>query len=299
VSPNYPANQNRNNAIKAGVIGYPVSHSLSPTIHNYYLKKFNIIGSYEKIEIPNNSYEEFSQKIFDLKNQGFAGFNVTLPHKENIFKLCDILSDKARSTKAVNTVLITQDNKIFGENSDIDGFIKNFYNHFPNFDFHNKTALVIGAGGAARAVIYSLITHKISKIIIANRSQEKAFAMLDDFKKLAAQNRVELDFISLGDSHKIIANCNLLINTSPLGMINQPPLDIDISSAKKNLIVYDIVYKPLHTNLLQQAQSLNLPIITGIGMLIEQALIGFEMWFHHKPKFENELEKILINQLKL
>ena len=285
-------NSNSKKLIKAGVVGFPISHSLSPTIHNFYLKKYKINGTYEAFAIPNENFEESIKNLVD--QQQLSGFNITIPHKEKIYNLCSHLSKTAQITKAVNTVIILQNGKFFGHNSDADGFIKNFYNHCPNYQLSNKKCFVIGAGGASRAIIYSLISQKVAKIFIANRDHEKALKLIEDFKNFSQQNLVELEFVPLKKNFEFLSEIDLIINSTSLGMINQSKLDIDISNAKKSAIVYDIVYKPLITDILKQSETLNLKIITGIGMLIEQALIGFEAWFKIKAEFDLELEKILL-----
>ena len=181
-------NPSLKNKIKAGVIGFPISHSLSPIIHNFYLNKYKINGTYESFAIPNENFEESIANLVD--KQDLAGFNITIPHKEKIYNLCHHLSKTAQITKAVNTVIIMQNGKFFGHNSDAEGFIKNFYNHCPNYQLNQKNCLLIGAGGASRAIVYSLISQKVAKIFIANRDQEKALKLIADFKNFSQQNLV-------------------------------------------------------------------------------------------------------------
>jgi shikimate dehydrogenase len=285
-------NPSLKNKIKAGVIGFPISHSLSPIIHNFYLNKYKINGTYEAFAIPNENFEDSIENL--IQQQNLSGFNITIPHKEKIYNLCHHLSKTAQITKAVNTLIVMQNGKFFGHNSDAEGFIKNFYNHCPNYQLNQKKCLLIGAGGASRAIVYSLISQKVAKIFIANRDQEKALKLIADFKNFSQQNSVELEFIPLKTQFDFLNEIDLIINGTSLGMINQQKLDIDISNAKKTAIVYDIVYKPLITDLLKQANELDLKIITGIGMLIEQALVGFEALFKTKAEFDSELEKILL-----
>ena len=285
-------NPSLKNKIKAGVIGFPISHSLSPIIHNFYLNKYKINGTYEAFSIPNENFEDSIENL--IQQQNLSGFNITIPHKEKIYNLCHHLSKTAQITKAVNTLIVMQNGKFFGHNSDAEGFIKNFYNHCPNYQLKQKKCLLIGAGGASRAIVYSLISQKVAKIFIANRDQEKALKLIADFKNFSQQNLVELEFTPLKTQFDFLNEIDLIINGTSLGMINQQKLDIDISNAKKTAIVYDIVYKPLITDLLKQANELDLKIITGIGMLIEQALVGFEAWFKTKAEFDPELEKILL-----
>ena len=285
-------NPSLKNKIKAGVIGFPISHSLSPIIHNFYLNKYKINGTYEAFSIPNENFEDSIENL--IQQQNLSGFNITIPHKEKIYNLCHHLSKTAQITKAVNTLIVMQNGKFFGHNSDAEGFIKNFYNHCPNYQLNQKKCLLIGAGGASRAIVYSLISQKVAKIFIANRDQEKALKLIADFKNFSQQNLVELEFVALKTQFDFLNEIDLIINGTSLGMINQQKLDIDISNAKKTAIVYDIVYKPLITDLLKQANELDLKIITGIGMLIEQALVGFEAWFKTKAEVDPELEKILL-----
>lgn len=265
--------------IKAAVIGDPISHSLSPKIHNFFLQKYNINGSYQAIKV---TKEDLQKEVVRLVNEGFAGFNVTIPHKEEIYKLCHHKSKSAELTKAVNTVIITADKKLFGHNSDVDGFLNNLKNSQTDFDLKGKTAFVIGAGGAARAVIYGLIKSGVKKIYFTNRSKEKAEKLISDFSSLKS----DLQFVEFTEFCLKLKDCDLLVNTSPLGMEGCEKLNIDLSSLNESAIVYDIVYKPLMTELLQDAKKRGNKIVTGIGMLVEQALIGFEAWFKQKPEVD-------------
>lgn len=281
------------NIIKSGVIGYPISHSLSPIIHGFFLEKHKIIGSYEKIEVKPEELFDFIEKA---KKENFSGFNITIPHKEEIFKKCDFLSNSASLTKAVNTVVITQDKKLFGHNSDVDGFIDNLKYHYPKFDFSNKTSFIIGAGGACRAIIYGLIKNGVKEIYITNRSELRAQNLISDFKEFSQKNNCKISFLNKREFENNLTNCQFLINSSSLGMTNQEALNLDIKNLNKEAFVYDIVYKPLMSELLVQAQKQNNKIITGIGMLVFQALIGFELWFKTKPN--KELVKELLEILK-
>jgi len=276
--------------IKAAVIGDPISHSLSPKIHNFFLEKYQINGSYQAIQITKDDLEK---EVLSLINQGFAGFNITLPHKETIFKLCHYKSKSAILSGAVNTIIITEDKKLFGHNSDIDGFLNNLKNHAPDFNLNNKNAFVIGAGGAARAIVYGLIKSGVKKIYITNRNSKKAQNLIQDFCAF----KTEILFCEMAEFCKNLNNCDLLINSTSLGMQGQEKLLIDLSQLNKNALIYDIVYKPLMTDLLLAAQNRGNRIITGIGMLVEQALIGFELWFKEKPINDKKLEEILLKNL--
>ncbi|OFW80470.1 MAG: shikimate dehydrogenase [Alphaproteobacteria bacterium RIFCSPLOWO2_01_FULL_40_26] len=276
--------------IKAAVIGDPISHSLSPKIHNFFLKKYAIDGSYEAIRVTKN---DLQKEVKSLVDQGFAGFNVTLPHKEEIFKICHHKSKTAKLTGAVNTVIITADKKLFGHNSDAEGFLNNLKNCAPEFDLKNKNAFIIGAGGATRAIVYALIKSGVKKIFITNRNKNRADELIKNFTNFATEKKCEMQFFNAKNFEKNLISCDLLINSTSLGMIGQEPLLLDLKNLNSSTIVYDIVYKPLMTDLLKSAQKRKNKIITGIGMLVEQALIGFESWFKQKPEYDEELEKLL------
>lgn len=250
--------------IKAAVIGDPISHSLSPKIHNFFLQQLGINGSYEAIRIQKDELREGVQRLVD---QGFAGFNVTIPHKEKIFEICDELDEAARLTGAVNTVVITPEKKLRGLNSDVSGFLQNLKNSQPDFDLENKTCFVIGAGGAARAVVFGLIKSGVKKIYLTNRTPKNLF---------------DAEFLDRENFEKKLDECDLLVNTTSLGMVGQESLNLDLQNLKNSAILYDIVYKPLKTELLKSAENRGNKIVTGIGMLVEQALVGFEAWFGKK-----------------
>lgn len=276
----------QNHKIKAGVIGDPIMQSLSPKIHNFFLKKYNIEGSYEAIQVKK---ENLLHEVQSLMNQGFAGFNVTIPHKEEIFKICDFKSKTAALTGAVNTVIITEDKKLFGHNSDAEGFLNNLKEQQPQFDLKDKNIFIIGGGGAARAVVYAVIKAGAKKVFITNRNAQRIEKLIADFKKFSEEKSAEIIFCDMNNFTKKLEFCDLLVNASSLGMTGQEKLIIDLKNLKKSAIVYDIVYKPLMTDLLKSSQECGNQIVTGIGMLINQALIGFEAWFKQKPEVDSKL----------
>ncbi|MBP7710533.1 MAG: shikimate dehydrogenase [Rickettsiales bacterium] len=277
---------------KAGVIGDPISHSLSPTIHNFLLSKHKIAGEYSAILVKKDELKSFVNAAVE---NGLAGFNVTIPHKEEIFKICDHKSKTAALTGAVNTVVITPDKKIFGHNSDAEGFANHLKNSQPHFDLKDKTAFVIGAGGAARAIVYALIKGGAKKVYISNRSEIRAEELIKNFAAFCAEKKCELQFLHKKTFAQKLGECDLLVNSSSLGMTGQEPLEIDLENLKSDAIVFDIVYKPLMTELLKAAELRGNKIVTGLGMLVFQALIGFELWFGKKPdeKFVKELFEVL------
>lgn len=280
--------KNKIKSPKAAVLGDPISHSLSPTIHRFLLEKHGLKGSYEAIKVEKS---QLNTTIDSLINEEFAGFNITIPHKENIFQICDYKSKTALLTKAVNTVRITKDNKLFGHNSDAEGFINNLNYSQKNFILKNKTAFVIGAGGAARAIIYSLIKSEVKTIYINNRNQSRANELIHDFKDFAIEKNCTLSLLTNQDFANQLHECDFLVNSTSLGMVGQEKLSIDLTHLNKEAVIYDIVYKPLMTDLLIAAQNRGNKIVTGIGMLIFQALVGFELWYAQKPeeKFIQEL----------
>lgn len=279
--------------IKAAVIGNPISHSLSPVIHNYFLNKNNIDGNYEAIRIEEHKFEE---SILKLVEENYKGFNITIPYKESIIKLCNNLSNTAKFIGAVNTVYVTEDKKLFGHNSDCDGFMNNLKKEIVSLDLNGKTAFVIGAGGASRAVIYSLIKEGVSQIKICNRSVDRVKKIIDDFKVISKANKCNIEYLDNKNFWINLKICDILINTTSLGMAEHKPLEFDLSKLKDDAIVCDIIYKPLETNLLIEAKKNGNKVVNGLGMLIEQALVGFEMWFKTKASYDKELYKILIDQ---
>lgn len=285
-------NNLKDKTIKAGVIGYPLTHTLSPKIHNFYLQKFQINGSYQALPC---APENLLSLINELKSKNYAGFNVTIPFKEKMLEICDQLDGSALEIKAVNTVVINNEKKLIGYNSDAQGFIENVFDKAKNLSLKNKNAFVIGAGGAGRAIVYALLKNNIKNIFITNRNYSKASKLIEDFAKISALQNCKIIFL---DSNQFFDQLNLadiLVNTTSLGMDNQPPLLLDLAKLKSTTVICDIVYKPLITNLLRQAQNNGNPIVTGLGMLIRQALVGFNLWYHKKIIDTENLEELLIS----
>lgn len=268
--------------IRAGVIGYPISHSKSPYIHGYWLKKYGIDGEYKAYEIRPETLET---DIHDLVHAGVSGFNVTLPHKQNMMRLCQTLTDEARLIGAVNTVTVLKNGDLHGDNTDAFGFTQNLEKTIPGFDWTKKTATVIGAGGAARAVLYALSQKAVPEVRITNRTQESA----ENLARLYHATPFEWK-----DRDKSVSGADLIINTTSLGMKGQNPLDIDLSGIQESTVVYDIVYTPLITPFLHQAQNEGARIVTGIGMLLHQARPGFHAWFGQTPTVTDELENLIL-----
>lgn len=270
--------------IKAGVIGYPISQSKSPKIHGYWLNRYGIKGSYTAMAVPP---DEFAHTIDKLAADGFTGFNVTIPHKQAIIPFCGVLTPNAQKIGAVNTVFI-RNGILHGDNTDAFGFTQNLDEKQPNFDWTAGPAVVLGAGGAARAILYALEQSGVSQIYLANRTKAKAEELAAAFPKVRV-----VDWERRSD---VLENINLLVNTTALGMVGQEPLTIDLAALPAAATVYDIVYSPLITPLLAQAKEKGCTVVTGIGMLLHQARPGFQGWFGTKnlPEVTAELEELLL-----
>lgn len=268
---------------KTAVIGHPISHSKSPLIHGYWLEKYGLSGNYEAIDMPVNNLK---QGVANIIKDGFSGFNVTIPHKVSIMALCDEIDDLATAIGAVNTVTI-KNGKLYGTNTDGFGFVENIKRSAADFDFAKGKAVVLGAGGAANAVIYALLQEGVPEIFITNRTKEKA-------QKLTAFNPDKIKAIDWELRHDVLEHANLIINTTSLGMAGHPPLEINLRAAPAHVLVTDIVYAPLITDLLKQANTSGLRTVTGIGMLLHQARPGFKLWNSVLPDVTEELEQLVL-----
>lgn len=288
---------------RAAVIGYPIGQSLSPVIHNHWLREKDIEAIYEKIEVRPENLIKFIEDF--KKDDDFLGFNITVPHKEAVFEYllsdddCEI-STIGRIVCAVNTVA-KKNGKIIATNTDCFGFAENIKQNAKQFDFTKGTAVVIGAGGAARAVVAALILEKVPQIIIANRTVKKAENIIYDIEQTSGfmhdwQMNSEIKAIGFDEIESHLANANLLVNTTTLGMAGQPPLKLSLKNLSKDALVNDIVYKPLETDLLRDAKQNGNKTVDGLGMLLYQALEGFEMWFGQKAKVTDELRDLVLGR---
>lgn len=272
--------------IKAAVIGHPIAHSLSPAIHGYWFREYGITGDYQAIDI---APADLAARVQELTDAGYSGFNVTIPHKQAVMALCDRLDETARAIGAVNTVVIAN-GKREGRNTDAFGFIANLKQSIPDFDFTRAPALVLGAGGAARAILYGLLQEGIPEIRLANRTRDNAQALAHEFP--------HVKIIDWNDREGACQGASLLINTTILGMQGQAELDMNLAALPADAVVYDIVYKPLWTPLLLAAKARNLPVVTGIGMLLHQARPAFAAWTGTMPDVTAELEKIITERAR-
>lgn len=272
---------------KACVIGWPINHSRSPTIHGYWLKKYAIAGTYEKVAVEPEGLGKF---LTELEENGYAGCNITIPHKQTCLDFVTIEDEPTRKIGAINTVFIEK-GVLKGLNTDGMGFISNIRQSLPNWQLANKKISIIGAGGATRAIVASLLENSIETIRIFNRTVAKAEIIATDFRSRVSAH-------SITDITDYLPQTDFLINTSSLGMTGQPPLEIDLTGMEKTSVVSDIVYSPLETSLLRQAKNLKLQTVGGLGMLLHQAAPGFEKWFGHKPTVTSELYDLVVKDLE-
>ena len=262
---------------KAGVMGWPVAHSRSPALHGFWLRKYGIDGSYERLPV---QPEDLPKALRDLAAQGFAGVNLTVPHKEIAMGVVDSLSDVGRRVGAVNTIFVGTDGKLSATNTDAYGFITSLRAGAPAWRADAGPAVVLGAGGAARAVIAALQEARVPEIRILNRTLERAEGLAREFASHAVAWDKRAD---------VLADANLLVNTTTLGMKGQVSLAIDLARLPAAAVVNDIVYVPLETDLLRDARTRGNVVVDGLGMLLYQAQAGFEGWFGRKPDVTQEL----------
>jgi shikimate dehydrogenase len=266
---------------KAAVIGWPLTHTLSPVIHNHWMAKYGISGVYEKRPV---APDGIAEALGTMKAESFSGFNVTVPHKEAIIPHLDKLAPLARLMGAVNTVKIGADGKTTGFNTDGIGLMANLQQNMPSWP-KDRPAMVIGAGGAARAAALGLLNENLPFVVITNRTREKAEVIAKD---IGRGRMVVVDWEARND---VALTAGLIVNTTVLGMHGNDPLELDISKCAKDTVVYDIVYQPLITPLLADAQARGLRTVTGLGMLVYQAAAAFKVWFDIMPDYDDELRE--------
>ncbi|MBN9437620.1 shikimate dehydrogenase [Bosea sp. (in: a-proteobacteria)] len=255
------------------IIGHPVAHSRSPIIHGHWLAEHGLDGSYERVDVPPDAVAAFLDRI---RLGEFAGGNVTVPNKEAVLPLLDHVSETARRMGAVNTIWM-EDGKLHGDNTDAFGFLAHLDDRVPGWDARTASALILGAGGAARAVVHGLVSRGVGRIILVNRSMARA-------EDLAAEFGVGVEARGRSEAAALVATSDLIVNTTSLGMQGQPPLDLDLAGLRPGTIVDDIVYVPLETALLAEARTRGGVPVDGLGMLLHQAIPGFERWFGVRPE---------------
>lgn len=269
----------------AAVIGHPIAHSRSPALHGYWLKRYGLKGFYIPMDV---APQDLERVLRTLPEMGFVGANVTIPHKEAILQIADIISDRAALIGAANTLIFRKDGKIHADNTDGSGFIANLRQNAPQWDPTSGPAAVLGAGGAARAVVAALIEVGAPEIRIVNRTRPRAEALKSDFgAKVVVQ-----DWTQVGS---MIADCATLVNTTSLGMTGKPDLVVNLDHLNPRCLVTDLVYAPLKTQLLIEAEDRGNPVVDGLGMLLHQAVPGFERWFGIRPEVDEATRQAVLS----
>ena len=275
--------------IRAFVVGHPVAHSRSPLIHGHWLDAFGLDGRYDRIDVAPERFPEF---LSTLRDQGLAGGNVTIPHKEAAFGLVEVLTPHAERIGAVNTLYFDASGRLTGDNTDGLGFIAHL-DQTLGLDWTRRgdgSAVVLGAGGAARAIVVGLLDRGIRRIHVSNRTSERA-------RSLLSLDPERVSVVDWGELPLVLKQAGLLVNTTSLGMVGHPPLVLDLNRLPPDAAVADIVYAPLETALLAAARARGLVAVDGLGMLLHQAVPGFERWFGHRPSVTPALRARIVSDL--
>jgi shikimate dehydrogenase len=277
---------------KAFVVGHPIAHSRSPLIHRHWLQEHGIAGSYERIDV---APAEFPAFLAGLREKGFVGGNVTIPHKEEAFRRVGRTTDRAARLEAVNTLWFEGD-VLVGDNTDVTGFVA-YLDESLGADWADSagTAVVLGAGGAARAIIAGLADRGLARVAIVNRTHDRAEAVVRAMARLGGP---QLEAVAWDRIEGILPETDLLVNTTSLGMEGQAALEVDVSRLPPHAVVSDVVYVPLRTKLLSDAARHGLRIVDGLGMLLHQAVPGFARWFGVTPRVTPELRARIVADLE-
>lgn len=271
---------------QAYVIGHPIGHSRSPMMHGYWLNRYGIQGNYDKLDVPP---EELGAYFKRFRNERLIGGNVTLPHKLAVIEFVDRVNDAAKAMGSVNCLWWEGDDLV-GGNTDALGFIGNLDHGAPDWDKDAKRAVVIGAGGAARSAVYGFLTRGL-EVAICNRTFSKAEALAEHFGAGATAHRLD-------ELPSLLPKADVIANATSLGMIGQPPLEIDLGALKDTAVVCDAVYVPLETAIVKAAKARGLRAVGGLGMLLYQGVEGFDHWFGVRPEVTDELRKMLEDDIK-
>ena len=279
---------------KIAILGYPIKHSLSPKIHNYWLKEMKINGKYTAIKTPIKNLEK---TIKNLSNKGYKGLNLTIPLKEEVLKYINSKNKIVDIIGAANVLIFSKKGHVKGKNTDVYGFKKSILKLVKNK--RKEIAIVIGSGGAARAIVYVLIQMNYKKIIIYNRTKKNAEIIKKDLlKKHSRKLQTKINCENLKKIKNNIKKTNLLINTTPMGMKNFPNLNIDIKDLRRDAAVFDLIYNPLETKLIKESNKRGIKNTNGLDMLIYQAQKSFFYWLNKTPKITEKLKKILEKEIK-
>ncbi|NKX45093.1 shikimate dehydrogenase [Roseicyclus persicicus] len=268
----------------AGVIGDPIAHSLSPRLHGHWLRRYGLRGHYVPLHV---THAHLADVLRVLPEMGFVGVNITIPHKEYVLSLASNVSDRAALIGAANTLTFLGNGRIQADNTDGQGFLSNIRQALPGWTAATGPALVLGSGGAAKAIVSALLNDGAPRVIVANRTRARADGLKEQFGA-----RVDpQDWTRIPD---LVADAALIVNTTSLGMTGQPPLAIDLSRLSPPTVVTDIVYKPLETDLLRAAREAGCETVDGLGMLLHQAVPGFERWFGYTPLVDDDLRQAVL-----
>jgi shikimate dehydrogenase len=276
----------------AAVLGWPVGHSLSPALHGYWFRRHDISGRYAALAVPAGDLRLAFEALSRL---GFRGWNVTLPHKETALALVDERDPSAERTGSVNTVLVYADGRSRGYSTDGGGFLANLRARAPGWRAGEGAAVLMGTGGAARAVAVALLDAGVREVRLTNRTAERAEALAHDLRQLFPAATVET--ASWRDRGTALAGAALCVNCTSLGMQGQPPLELDLAALPTTSPVADLVYVPLETPLLAAARVLGHPVVDGLGMLIHQAVPGFRHWGGIEPEVDRATRDVLLRRL--
>lgn len=268
----------------AAVIGYPVNHSRSPRMHNFWLAHFGLEGYYIPLDI---DPKKFERSIRNLPELGLVGANITIPYKEKVLKIADKISDRAALVGAANTLTFLPNGGIYADNTDGYGFLQNIKSKYKDWSAREGISVVFGAGGASRAILAALIEDGASDIILANRTRSRADQLRSDFG-------AKIKVVEWMKVQNYLSEASTIINTTSLGMVGKTDLPIPLNALKKNTLVTDIVYTPIETHLLATAAKMGCRTVDGLGMLIHQAIPGFERWFGIRPGDSQALRELLI-----
>lgn len=268
----------------AGVIGSPIAHSRSPILHGYWLRRYGLKGHYIPLDI---AQADLPEALKLLPRMGFVGLNVTIPHKESILALADIVTDRAALIGAANTIIFRKDGKVHADNTDGSGFVANLRQYAPGWNPAAGPAVVFGAGGAARAVIAALIEVGVPEIRLTNRTRPRAEALRAAF---GAKVTV-LDWVQ---SQGALSDAATVINTTALGMVGKPEFSLSLDEINPAALVNDLVYTPLETKFLKAAAARGCTVVDGLGMLLHQAAPGFERWFGQRPEVDQATRDVVL-----
>lgn len=268
----------------AAVIGHPVNHSRSPRMHNFWLAHFGLEGYYIPLDI---DPKKFERSIRNLPELGLVGANITIPYKEKVLKIADKISDRAALVGAANTLTFLQNGGIYADNTDGYGFLQNIKSKYKDWSAREGITVVFGAGGASRAILAALIEDGASDIILANRTRSRA-------DQLRSELGAKIKVVEWMKIQNYLSEASTIINTTSLGMVGKTDLPIPLNALKKNTLVTDIVYTPIETHLLATAAKMGCRTVDGLGMLIHQAIPGFERWFGIRPGDSQGLRELLI-----